>query len=434
MARSSNKVLVGAQWGDEGKGKITDMLARNADVIVRYGGGNNAGHTVVVRGDKFELHLIPSGILHEDKICIIGNGVVIDPVVLIEEMEMLEERGISLDNLYISESAHLVLPYHRRLDQLEEERKADEKIGTTGRGIGPSYTDKVARRGIRVMDLFDEDQFTDKLNASLEYHNAIIKNVYGQEEVSVDEVKAKVLPLAERISEFTANTPFLLEKYRQKRKKIFFEGAQGSLLDLDFGTYPFVTSSHPGSGGVTSGTGFGPKYIDDVIGVAKAYLTRVGEGPFPTELHDQTADLLREKGKEFGVTTGRPRRCGWLDLPALRYASIVNGFTELVITKLDVLSGFSELKVCTAYKIDGKETKEFPADLLAHDKVEPIYQTLDGWSVDISGMRDIIELPEEARCYLDLIENEVDLPISYISTGPERRECIRKPIRRGLFF
>jgi len=434
MPLGLNKVLVGAQWGDEGKGKITDMLAREADVVVRYGGGNNAGHTVVVKNDKFELHLIPSGILQKNTTCIIGNGVVVDPKVLVEEMEMLEDRGISLENFYLSKTAHLVLPYHRILDNLEEKRKADDKIGTTGRGIGPAYTDKVARRGLRVLDIFNEQRFTEKLEKALQYHNAILQEVYGEDKISADRIKAEVLPLADKLAPYVTNTPYLLDKYRQERKKIFFEGAQGSLLDIDFGTYPFVTSSNPGSGGVTSGTGFGPKYIDSVIGVAKAYLTRVGEGPFPTELQGSIGDLLRDKGKEFGVTTGRPRRCGWLDLPALRYASIVNGFTELVITKLDVLSGFNELKVCTAYKINGEKTKDFPADLLDCENVEPVYETLPGWNVDISGMQDIIELPENARCYLDIIENEVDLPISYISTGPERRECIRKPVRKGLFF
>src|SRR6056297_1014749 len=404
----SNKIVVGTQWGDEGKGKVTDMLASTADVVVRFGGGNNAGHTVIVDDEKFELHLIPSGILYPEKECVIGNGVVIDPVVLVEEMEGLAKRGISLDNLYISETAHVIMPYHRLLDGLEEKRKGQDKIGTTGKGIGPTYTDKAARKGIRVIDLLDEDRFRKKLEKSLEYKNILLERVYNEEPFSVEEIIEEYKPSIEKIRSHVRNTSLLLDKKIKEDKKIFFEGAQGTLLDIDYGTYPYVTSSNPTAGGVCTGSGVGPVQIDDVIGVAKAYITRVGEGPFPTELKGKIGEKLRKKGNEFGVTTGRPRRCGWLDIPVLKHAVRVNGLTEIVLTKVDILSGFEEIKVCTAYKNDDEVLEEFPADFEKLKDYEPVYQKFEGWEKDISKVREYENLPENAKKYIEKIEDMVD--------------------------
>jgi len=422
----SNKIVVGTQWGDEGKGKVTDMLASTADVVVRFGGGNNAGHTVIVDDEKFELHLIPSGILYPEKECVIGNGVVIDPVVLVEEMEGLAKRGISLDNLYISETAHVIMPYHRLLDGLEEKRKGQDKIGTTGKGIGPTYTDKAARKGIRVIDLLDEDRFRKKLEKSLEYKNILLERVYNEEPFSVEEIIEEYKPSIEKIRSHVRNTSLLLDKKIKEDKKIFFEGAQGTLLDIDYGTYPYVTSSNPTAGGVCTGSGVGPVQIDDVIGVAKAYITRVGEGPFPTELKGEIGEKLREKGNEFGVTTGRPRRCGWLDIPVLKHAVRVNGLTEIVLTKVDILSGFEEIKVCTAYKNDDEVLEEFPADFEKLKDYEPVYQKFEGWDEDISKVREYENLPENAKKYIEKIEDMVDTRISIIGIGPGREEAIIK--------
>ncbi len=422
----SNKIVVGTQWGDEGKGKVTDMLASTADVVVRFGGGNNAGHTVIVDDEKFELHLIPSGILYPEKECVIGNGVVIDPVVLVEEMEGLAKRGISLDNLYISETAHVIMPYHRLLDGLEEKRKGQDKIGTTGKGIGPTYTDKAARKGIRVIDLLDEDRFRKKLEKSLEYKNILLERVYNEEPFSVEEIIEEYKPSIEKIRSHVRNTSLLLDKKIKEDKKIFFEGAQGTLLDIDYGTYPYVTSSNPTAGGVCTGSGVGPVQIDDVIGVAKAYITRVGEGPFPTELKGKIGEKLRKKGNEFGVTTGRPRRCGWLDIPVLKHAVRVNGLTEIVLTKVDILSGFEEIKVCTAYKNDDEVLEEFPADFEKLKDYEPVYQKFEGWDEDISKVREYENLPENAKKYIEKIEDMVDTRISIIGIGPGREEAIIK--------
>ena len=422
----SNKIVVGSQWGDEGKGKVTDMLASTADVVVRFGGGNNAGHTVIVDDEKFELHIIPSGILYPEKTCVIGNGVVIDPVVLVEEMEGLEKRGISLDNLYISETAHVIMPYHRLLDGLEEKRKGEDKIGTTGKGIGPTYTDKVARKGIRVIDLLDEDRLRNKLKKNLEYKNILLEKVYGEEPFSVDEIIEEYKPSIEKIRSHVKNTSLLLDKKIKDDKKIFFEGAQGTLLDIDYGTYPYVTSSNPTAGGVCTGAGVGPVQIDDVIGVAKAYITRVGEGPFPTELTGKTGEKLRDKGNEFGVTTGRPRRCGWLDIPVLKHAVRVNGLTEIVLTKVDILSGFDEIKVCTAYKNGDELLEEFPADFEILDDYEPVYESFAGWDEDISNIREYKNLPENAKKYIEKIEEMVNTEISIIGIGPGREEAIIK--------
>lgn len=422
----ANKIVIGTQWGDEGKGKITDMLARTADVVVRFGGGNNAGHTVIVGDEKFELHLIPSGILYPEKINVIGNGVVIDPEALLKEMYGLIERKISLDNFFISESAHVIMPYHRLLDRLEEERKADSKIGTTGKGIGPAYTDKIARRGIRVCDTLDRNIFYKKLKENLAYQNLIIEKVYKSRPVDIEEIMEEYLPYIEKIRPYVKNISLLLDKVRKENKKIFFEGAQGTLLDVDYGTYPFVTSSNPTAGGVCNGAGIGPVLIDDVVGVAKAYVTRVGEGPFPTELEDKTGEWLREKGHEYGVTTGRPRRCGWFDVPILKHAFRVNGLTEIALTKVDVLTGLDEIKVCTAYRYQGGNLDEFPVQLEKLSACQPIYETLPGWKEDISAIRDFDKLPENTRNYIKRIEELIAVPVKIIGTGPEREEAILK--------
>ena len=420
----SNKIVVGAQWGDEGKGKITDMLAETADLVVRYGGGNNAGHTVIVGDVKFELHLIPSGILYEDKKSVLGGGVVIDPEAMVEEMEGLEERGISLANLYISETAHVILPYHRMLDALEEKRKGDSKIGTTGKGIGPCYTDKTARRGIRIADMMDEGRFRAKLEKALDYHNELLEKVYDAKKLDADEIVKEYQPYIEKLRPYVTNTSLLLNEAHKNNKKIFFEGAQGTLLDIDYGTYPFVTSSNPTAGGVCTGTGMGPTTIDDVIGVTKAYLTRVGAGPFPTELDNEWGEFLRDKGHEFGVTTGRPRRCGWLDIPILKHAVRVNGLTEIALTKIDVLTGIDEIKVCTAYQHGEEVVEEFPPYLESEIPYEPIYETWPGWEEDITNIRKYENLPENAQNYIERIEDLIGIPAKIISVGPGRKEAI----------
>lgn len=422
----SNKIVVGTQWGDEGKGKITNMLAETADVIVRFGGGNNAGHTVIVGKEKFELHLIPSGILYPEKINIIGNGVVIDPEAIIKEMQGLLARGISLDNLYISETSHVIMPYHRLLDQLEEERKGANKIGTTGRGIGPAYTDKVARRGIRLIDTLNKDLFYEKIKKALAYQNLVLEKVYGATPMSAEEIINTYQPCIEELRPHIRNTSLILEKARKEEKKIFFEGAQGTLLDVDYGTYPFVTSSNPTAGGVCTGAGIGPTRINDVIGVAKAYVTRVGEGPFPTELDNEMGNYLRDKGHEYGVTTGRPRRCGWFDIPIIRHAFRVNGLTEIALTKLDVLTGIKELKICTAYKYKDEVITEFPAQLEMLSESKPVYEVLPGWDEDITSARNFNDLPERARDYVLKIEELTGVPIKVIGVGPEREEAIRR--------
>jgi adenylosuccinate synthase len=416
----SVKVVVGAQWGDEGKGKVTDKLAETADYVVRFSGGNNAGHTVIVGDDKYELHLIPSSILYPDKASVIGSGVVIDPIALISEMEGLKKRGLKFDNFYISNQAHVVMPYHRKFDGLEESRKGDNKIGTTKKGIGPAYTDKAARRGIRIADLLDEEVFKTKLKNVLEYKNLILKNVYNEKELSYEDIKDKYLKAAENIKPYVTDTSLLLDQAYKNDENIFFEGAQGTLLDIDYGTYPYVTSSNPTAGGVCTGAGFGPTRIDDIIGVAKAYITRVGAGPFPTELFNDMGKFLLEKGHEFGVTTGRPRRCGWLDLPLLKYAVRVNGLTELVLTKIDVLSGLEEIKVCTSYE-DNSDTTDLGSE---NTKIIPVYKIFPGWEEDISGIQSFNQLPKEAQEFVQMIEREIEIPITIIGTGPKRVDTI----------
>lgn len=417
-------VVVGAQWGDEGKGRITDMLAKTADVVARFSGGNNAGHTIIVGQERFELHLIPSGILYSEKKNIIGNGVVVDPKAMIEEMAKLEARGLSTDNLFISEGAQVIMPYHLLLDQLEEERKGANKIGTTKKGIGPAYTDKVARRGIRMADLLDEENLRKKLERNLEFTNLLITKVYGGEPMAADQIIEQYRPFIEKLRKHITNTSLMIEECNKAGKGVFFEGAQGTLLDVDYGTYPYVTSSNPTAGGVCTGSGIGPAHIHEVIGVAKAYVTRVGEGPFPTELTDELGEEIRTKGHEFGVTTGRPRRCGWFDLPIMKHAIRVNGLTQIALTKLDILNGFETLKVCVGYKYKGQTLENFPMDVNIIGDLEPIYVDLPGWEEDISSVREYDKLPLNAQKYVEFIEEQAGVKISIIGLGPERDQAI----------
>jgi len=415
----SIKVLIGTQWGDEGKGKITDLLAEKSDVVIRYQGGNNAGHTLVVNGEVFKLHLIPSGVLYKNILCIIGNGVVIDPEILLKEMDGLVARGVSVDNLRISGNAHVILPFHRMLDHLQEEgRTQDNKIGTTSRGIGPAYTDKISRTGVRMIDLLDESKLSDRIKE---------KNwgeLLGVTEQQIYSVVQDLLKFGERLKSYIVDSVSLIHKLRKEGKEIFLEGAQGTMLDVDFGTYPFVTSSNPTAGGACTGSGIGPTMIDDVIGVVKAYTTRVGEGPFPTELKEEIGAFLREKGLEFGTTTGRARRCGWLDLVVLKYSANVNSLTKIALTKIDVLSGMKELKICKAYKINGKIVSDFPSDREILEKAIPVYETFKGWDEDISNCKTFKELPKNAQIYIEAIEKEMEVPIDIVSVGSGRERTI----------
>jgi adenylosuccinate synthase len=421
----ASSVIVGAQWGDEGKGKITDFLAERSDIIVRSQGGNNAGHTVVVGDNEYKLHLIPSGILYPEKICIIGNGVVIDPEGLLEEINYLHERGISTDNLFISDRAHVIMPYHKVIDRLvEEKRHVDQQIGTTKKGIGPAYMDKTERSGIRICDLMDEKIFRSKLKNNLEEKNLIIEKIYGADPIDFEEVYRDYIGYAKKIKRYIRDTTVQVYDYINSGRKVLFEGAQGTLLDIDLGTYPYVTSSHPISGGVTVGTGIGPTAINKVIGVVKAYTTRVGKGPFPTELKDETGEWIREKGHEFGTTTGRARRCGWFDSVILNYSVRVNGLSNLAITKLDTLSGLDKVKICVGYEIDGEIITDFPASLETLARCTPVYEEMPGWGEEISDARIYEELPINARKYLERISNICDVDISIISIGPKRTETI----------
>ena len=420
-----NTVILGAQWGDEGKGKVIDIFSAKADFIVRYQGGNNAGHTVVIGEDEFILHLIPSGILHKGKVCIIGNGVVVDPKALLEEVDMLEKKGISVaGRLLISEEAHVIFPYHRRLDELKEEQK--KKIGTTKKGIGPCYADKVARSGIRIIDLLNENTFKDKLKANLEEKNAILTKIYGVEGFSFDGLYREYLEYGSMIKKYVANTALLLNDAIRKKKRVLFEGAQGTLLDVDHGTYPFVTSSNSTAGGASTGTGVGPTKIDKVIGVVKAYTTRVGEGPFPTEFPEDLMNRIRQKGKEFGATTGRPRRCGWFDSVIVKHSVMVNGIDEIVVTKLDVLDDLDFLKICTGYKYGGNVHKDFPADIRALDDCEPIYEELPGWKADTTRITSYSRLPKNAKNYLKRIQKILKTRIVLVSVGSDRKQTFSK--------
>ena len=415
--------VFGAQWGDEGKGRFVDYLASEADMVVRYQGGNNAGHTIIVDGVKYTLHLIPAGSLHEGKLCIIGNGVVVEPGGLIEEMDMLQKQGLSLDNLKISDRAHMVMPYHKLLDGLSEDGAGDAQIGTTKRGIGPCYTDKAARCGLRMCDLLS-DSFSEKLRKVLDQKNEIITKIYGQAAMDYDTILKAFMGYKERLKPYICDTISLCHEHYAKGSKMLFEGAQGMLLDIDFGTYPFVTSSHPISGGVSVGTGLPPAVLNEVVGVVKSYTTRVGKGPFVTELFDETGERIREKGHEYGATTGRPRRCGWLDLVIVGFSVRVSGITSIALSRMDTLGGFDKVRICVGYEIDGKVTKDYPASLDDLAKAKPIYKDFEGWSDDISHVRSYDELPKAAREYIEFIESETGTPVGMIGVGPERSECI----------
>ncbi len=423
----ANVVVVGTQWGDEGKGKIVDLLTRYADFIVRFQGGNNAGHTLVVEGKQFIFHLIPSGILYEDKKCMIGNGVVIDPDVLLHEMQELRENGMPVtpDRLTISENSHMIMPYHKRLDHSQEAAlKGDKKIGTTGRGIGPCYGDKITRKGIKIGDLLDEDLFKDKLKENIEEKNFLLTKRLNGEPVSFDEIFREFQVYAEKLAPFLGNVSTELDRARKKGKHILFEGAQGTQLDIDHGTYPFVTSSNTVSGNACIGAGFGPSHIDSVIGILKAYTTRVGSGPFPSELFDATGDQLQEKGGEFGATTGRKRRCGWLDAVVANDAVRLNGITGLAVTKLDVLSGQPQLKIATSYDVDGRNFTTMPSNIRLTEKVKPVYEEISGWQEEIGHVRIMEDLPVQARDYIKRIEDITETPAVIVSVGPARDETL----------
>lgn len=421
-------VIVGAQWGDEGKGKLTDTLAKEMHMVVRYQGGNNAGHTVVLKDETFKLHLIPSGIFYPEVICVIGNGVVVDPKVLIEEIAYLQSKGIDTANLKLSSQAHLIFPYHKALDKAQEEKREAGRIGTTSRGIGPAYVDKYNRRGIRVADIFNPEIFREKLAFNVEEKNFMFREYYKKEELAVDleAVYQEYLGYAQQIRQYVVdNSSLSIDEAISQKKKVLMEGAQGTMLDVDHGTYPYVTSSNPIAGGACAGAGIGPKKIDHVIGVVKTYLTRVGEGPFPTEISGVVGEQLRKRGKEYGATTGRPRRCGWLDIPALRHAVRVNGLTEIALTKLDVLDQLEEIKICVAYQQKGQMIKEFPTDIYKLGKFEPVYETMPGWHTNITKMKAYEDLPAEARKYISKISVLAGVDVSMVSIGAERGKLIK---------
>ncbi|GBD96947.1 MAG TPA: adenylosuccinate synthase [Nitrospirae bacterium] len=442
----ANIVVVGAQWGDEGKGKIVDLLTESADVVARYQGGHNAGHTVMIKNRQFILHVIPSGILHRGKTCIIGNGVVIEPKSLIEEMEGLKRRKISIGkNLHISGRSHVIMPYHMVLDCKHEDSKGSKKIGTTGRGIGPAYVDKMSRAGIRMVDLLDGKVFREKLKANLSDVNFLLEKKYNTGKISVNKVYSEYMKYAEYLAPFITDTVVLINDLIEKGKNVLFEGAQGTLLDIDHGTYPYVTSSNACAGGVCTGLGTGPGNLDGILGIVKAYTTRVGEGPFPTELQDELGEDLRLKGGEYGATTGRARRCGWLDLVSLRHSIMINGLTGIALTKLDVLDGLDKIKVCVAYKYEdpsgscscskkGKACRftDFPQQAHVLEACEPVYIELDGWKKSTKGVTKLKALPRQARAYIDYISESLDVKIDIISTGQKRDEVIviKNPIEK----
>jgi adenylosuccinate synthase len=418
----SSVVVVGTQWGDEGKGKITDFLSNHAEVVARYQGGNNAGHTIVFNGVKYKLHLIPSGIFYSDKICVIGNGMVVDPKALITELEYLHERGVSTDNLRISNRAHVILPYHLKQDRLEEDAKGDNKIGTTCKGIGPAYMDKAARMGIRMADLLDEEEFFAKVRANVEVKNRLFDKMYDAEGFDAEKLAEEYYAYGQQIKKYIVDTSVVLNDAIDEGRRVLFEGAQGVMLDIDQGTYPFVTSSNPVAGGVTIGSGVGPSKIDRVIGVCKAYTTRVGEGAFPTELHDEIGHQIREVGREYGTTTGRPRRVGWFDSVVVRHARRVSGITDLSLNSIDVLTGIETLKICVAYKYNGEVIKEFPASLKQLSQCEPVYEELPGWTEDVTGVKTLDELPANARHYVERVSQLTGVQISVFSVGPDRNQ------------
>ena len=423
--------VVGSQWGDEGKGKVIDYLATQADVVIRGQGGNNAGHTLVVDGKKFALRLIPSGVLNPNTINVIGNGIVFDPQGFLEEVEMLKKDNIDTSNIKISDRAHIVFPYHKELDALAEEARGDYKIGTTKKGIGPCYMDKTERSGIRICDLMDKDVFAKKLKLQVDAKNKLVQGVYGKEAMfDFETIYNEYLGYAEKIRNHVADTSVIVYDAIKAGKKVLFEGAQGTLLDLDLGTYPFVTSSHPISGGFAVGAGVGPNMIKDVVGIVKAYTTRVGEGPFVTELDNEIGEEIRIKGREFGTVTGRSRRCGWFDAVIVRYAARVNGLTSISLMLLDVLTGFDKIQVCTAYKMGDKIIKDFPASLEDLAKCEPIYEELEGWTEDITSVERFEDLPENAKKYVAKIEELIGVSVDMVSVGPNRAQTI---VRRNVF-
>ena len=414
------RVVVGTQWGDEGKGKVVDVLSEHADTIVRFQGGNNAGHTVIVNGEKFILHLLPSGVLHQEAKCVIGPGVVVDPFVLLEEIRMLEERGLSCDHIRISDRAHIIMPYHIYQDELQEQHSGAKKIGTTKRGIGPCYADKYARHGIRMCDLKDFAVFEEKARRFLADRNLLFTQIYGGEAMDADEMIARFSAIRDQIVGRLCESVSEVNRDLDEGKDVLFEGAQAAMLDINYGTYPYVTSSSPTSAGVCTGAGVAPSRISQVIGVVKAYSTRVGEGPFVTELNDETGERIRANGGEFGATTGRPRRCGWLDLNVVKHAALINGLTDIVLTKIDVLSGLDELYVCVAYDVDGVRYDYMPSSLEDIARAKPVYQVFDGWDEDITKAATFDELPENCQAYVRFIEDFIGVRVSMISVGPDR--------------
>ncbi|CAA7599782.1 Adenylosuccinate synthase [Acididesulfobacillus acetoxydans] len=423
-------VLIGVQWGDEGKGKITDYLAAQADMVVRYQGGNNAGHTVVKEGEEFKLHLIPSGILYPEKTCVVGNGVVLDPAVILDELRQLRERGVRSGKLLISGNAQVIMPYHRLLDGLEEEARAEQKIGTTKRGIGPCYMDKTARIGIRVADLLDPEEFAFKLRRNVQEKNMLLTKVYGAEPLDFQPIYDEYLAFGEALRPYVVDASLVINETIQAGEKVLFEGAQGTLLDLDHGTYPYVTSSHPIAGGACTGAGVGPTRIERVVGVVKAYTTRVGEGPFPTELLEETGERIRDKGREFGTTTGRARRCGWFDAVIARYAVRVSGISDLAMTKLDVLTGLKSIRICVGYRVDGEVLYEFPQSQKVFQRSQPVYEEVPGWQEDLSEVRNFEDLPKNARLYIEKIEQLTGVPVTLVAVGPGREQTI---VRGAIF-
>lgn len=427
----STFIVLGAQWGDEGKGKMTDYLAEEANVVVRYQGGNNAGHTVEVGDKQYKLHLIPSGILHDEKLNVIGNGVVIDPVAFFSEIDYLQEEGVKVnpEKLIVSDRAHIIMPYHKILDKLKEQARGKNDIGTTGKGIGPCYTDKFERCGIRVCDLIDKEVFKEKLSENIEMKNKYIVNVLGGEALNFDEIYEEYSKYGERLKPFVRDTSVTVYNEIKENKSVLFEGAQGMLLDIDYGTYPFVTSSNTTAGGVANGVGIGPNMITNAVGIAKAYTTRVGKGPFPTELENETGEWIREKGHEYGVTTGRSRRCGWLDIVILKTSVRVSGLTSLAVTKIDTLAGLEKVKMCVGYKFNDEVIDYFPASLEDLAKCEPIYEEFDGWDESVAEARSYDELHPNARKYLERIEELTETRISIVSVGPRRDQTMRvKPL------
>lgn len=422
-------VVVGTQWGDEGKGKVVDLLGKHVDMVVRYQGGNNAGHTVVVNGKKTVLHLLPSGILNKDALCVIGPGVVLNPFVLFEEVEALEKEGLQCDHLRISDRTQLLMPYHVRLDELIEARGGKYKVGTTKNGIGPCYADKYSRIGIRVCDLQDWNVFEEKLKSTLEIKNAEIEKVYGGEPFDYDEMVAQFKVLREKMLPMICDSVSLINEALENDKVVLFEGAQANMLDINYGTYPFVTSSSPTSAGVLEGAGVPPQSLTRIIGVAKAYSTRVGEGPYITELLGDEGEALRQKGFEFGATTGRPRRCGWLDLPVVKQAVRINGLTDIAMTKIDILTGYDKIPVCVGYELDGKQIDYVPASLEVYGRCKPVWKVFDGWTEDISQIRNYEDLPENCRKYVEFVEEYTKTSVSLVSVSPEREgNIIRKPL------